>query len=462
MQIIKESEGNYLHDDIEVYGNIARKGGLGNLLEERYFGLGINILSEADFIDAGVELKVSPYEITKTKKFRAGERLVLGMISNTTPVEFDFLNSQFWRKNSLILLVYYLRDRSLQNNLLYKIDYVKLFTPPKKDLKIIMEDYKKIVNKIASGRAHELSESDTMYLGACTKGSTAKKSTVPQFYPPYIPARRRAFCYKNSYMNYVLNNYIMKDIDTYEPIIKDEKQLESTTFEEYIINKINNYAGKTDKELCNIFSREYNNNKSQWIDLAYRMLGIKSNAAQEFIKANIVVKAIRLEENGSMRESSSLPPFQAKKLIEEDWEDSVLYNYFEETKFLFVIYKKFGDLYILKGSQLWNMPYQDLNTYVKEGWVNVRNKIKNGLIFTKIGSKDNFKIINNLPKKNDNPVIHIRPHAAKRFYILSSGELIGPGSYSDGDELPDGRWMTRQSFWLNNNYILNQLEDHFK
>lgn len=462
MQIIKESEGNYLHDDIEVYGNIARKGGLGNLLEERYFGLGINILSEADFIDAGVELKVSPYEITKTKKFRAGERLVLGMISNTTPVEFDFLNSQFWRKNSLILLVYYLRDRSLQNNLLYKIDYVKLFTPPKKDLKIIMEDYKKIVNKIASGRAHELSESDTMYLGACTKGSTAKKSTVPQFYPPYIPARRRAFCYKNSYMNYVLNNYIMKDIDTYEPIIKDEKQLESTTFEEYIINKINNYAGKTDKELCNIFSREYNNNKSQWIDLAYRMLGIKSNAAQEFIKANIVVKAIRLEENGSMRESSSLPPFQAKKLIEEDWEDSVLYNYFEETKFLFVIYKKLGDLYILKGSQLWNMPYQDLNTYVKEGWVNVRNKIKNGLIFTKIGSKDNFKIINNLPKKNDNPVIHIRPHAAKRFYILSSGELIGPGSYSDGDELPDGRWMTRQSFWLNNNYILNQLEDHFK
>ena len=30
-------------------------------------------------------------------------------------------------------------------------------------------------------------------------------------------------------------------------------------------------------------------------DLAYRMLGIKSNRAEEFEKANIVVKAIRIE-----------------------------------------------------------------------------------------------------------------------------------------------------------------------
>ena len=27
----------------------------------------------------------------------------------------------------------------------------------------------------------------------------------------------------------------------------------------------------------------------------------------------------------------------------------------------------------------------------------------------------------------------------------------------DANELPDGQWMTTQSFWINNNYILNQL-----
>ena len=47
-------------------------------------------------------------------------------------------------------------------------------------MKIIKDDYEKIVRKIQNGRAHELSEGDTMYLGACTKGATAKKycSTV--------------------------------------------------------------------------------------------------------------------------------------------------------------------------------------------------------------------------------------------------------------------------------------------
>ena len=260
----------------------------------------------------------------------------------------------------------------------------------------------------------------------------------------------------------LLNNYIIKNIDTYEPIIKNENQLEHETFEEYVVNTINKYAGKTDRELCELFSREYNNNKAQWIELAFRMLGVKSNSAREFVKANIVVKAIRLEKNGNMVESSSLPPLRAKELVEEDWENSILYNYFEETKFLFVVYKKVGDAYELKGSQLWNMPYHDLETYVKEGWTNIKNILKNRLILTKQGDDSSFKVKNNLPKKNDNPIIHIRPHAAKRFYVLETGEIVGPGSYSDGDELPDGRWITRQSFWLNNNYILGQLEDRLK
>jgi DNA mismatch repair protein MutH len=36
------------------------------------------------------------------------------------------------------------------------------------------EDWEKIVNKIKKGNAHNLSEGDTMYLGACTKGSSSK------------------------------------------------------------------------------------------------------------------------------------------------------------------------------------------------------------------------------------------------------------------------------------------------
>ncbi len=47
---------------IEAYSNKARKGGLGNLLEEVYFGYKANSKPEADFNEAGLELKATPFQ----------------------------------------------------------------------------------------------------------------------------------------------------------------------------------------------------------------------------------------------------------------------------------------------------------------------------------------------------------------------------------------------------------------
>lgn len=441
------------------YGERSRKGGLGNFIEEQFFCYKANSDSEPDFPEAGVELKVSPYEEKKNGKLSAGERLVLTMISYEHAVEPDFNKSHLWAKCHLILLIYYLRDRTKKSNLDYRIDFAKLFTPPKEDLDIIIQDYKTIIDKIASGRANELSESDTNYLGACTKGASAEKSTVPQrYYAPEKLARKRAFCYKTSYMTYVLNNYIISDAETCESIIKAADELEGKTFEDYVISKIDKYIGKTDKELCRLFDREYNNNKAQWSDLAYRMLGIKSNKAEEFIKAQIVVKAIRLEEDNRIVESSPLPAFSFKELVNEEWEDSELFAYFDETRFLFVVFKRDGNEYKLKGSQMWNMPYVDLNEKVHKGWIDIKKTVEDGVELTVTCNG----VRNNFPKKGDNEVIHIRPHAQKSFYVFEDGSTYGSGRVSDSDELPDGRRMTKQSFWLNNTYVLSQLDESLK
>jgi len=459
MQVIENSCSDEEHrkEIMEAYGNRARKGGLGNLLEEEYFGYKANGKSEADFSEAGVELKATPYEKKKNGELKAGERLVLGMISYEKPIESDFYKSHMWEKSRLILLIYYYRNKQLLNNLLYSIDYVKLFTPPQEDMDIIIQDYKIIVDKIQSGKAHELSESDTMYLGACTKGATAEKSTVPQYYAPSIPARKRAFCYKVSYMTYVLNHYIASDRVMYEPIVKDVDALKKQSFESYISGMVNQYVGKSDRELCLLFEREYNNNKAQWIELAYRMLGVKSSKAEEFEKANIVIKAIRLEENGEMRESMSFPPFQFKDLVQETFDESELFSYFDETRLFFVVWQKQGNEYYLKGCQLWNMPNIDLNVTVREGWEAVKQTIMDGVRFTKKKVTNGFVIQNNLPGKHDNRIIHIRPHAQKSAYKFSSGEIIG-NIDRDANELPNGEYMTTQSFWINNSYILEQLE----
>lgn len=96
----------------------------------------------------------------------------------------------------------------------------------------------------------------------------------------------------------------------------------------------------SDKELCEKFGMEYNNNKAQWNDLAFKILGTRGEHADEFEKANIVVKTIRIEENNNMRENMSFPPFKFLDLIKENYDDSTLHDYFEETRFFFFVWKK--------------------------------------------------------------------------------------------------------------------------
>lgn len=465
LQYAKQLEGHTFLDVMEQYleyhgmsvegaltDDTHAKGQLGNFLEKFYFGYKLNGDQEADFKEAGVELKQTCIDIKKDGSYTAGERLSITNISFKEPVEHDFYKSHVWEKIRLMLLIHYIRDKSVQR-MLYKIMFVNLFTPPADDLNIIIDDYMKIISKIEAGKAHELSESDTLYLGACTKGATAAKSMRPQFYGDHTLARKRNFCFKRNYMDYILHMYVLKDEVPYERIITDSDELKKQTFEDIIIGRISTYIGKTDKHLCKKLHRKYNNNKSQWIDLAYRMLGIKGNHAEEFVKANIVVKAIRLEEDGDMCESMSFPAFKFVDLANQKWKDSDVYKYFSETKFLFVVYKRVGSTYVLKGAKLWNMPADDLNKTVRAGWKSVRRIIRKGVQFS-VSSKG--KVSNNLPGKNDNKIIHIRPHAKKSAYRLSDG-LVRGNVERDANPLPDGQWMTTQSFWINNSYILEQL-----
>ena len=455
MEIIAE-KGHTNESAIEAYANKLRKGGLGNLLEEVFFGYKANSNQEADFAEAGVELKVTPYEVTKKGELRAGERLVLTMINYDGPVEMNFYKSHAWDKMRLILLIYYWRNKQLNTNLLYKIGYVKMFTPPEADMEIIKRDYAFIVKTIQEGRAHELSEGDTMYLGACTKGATAEKSTVPQYYGDKVPARKRAFCFKNSYMTYVLNHYIVGK-EGGNAILKDAAVLKEKSFEEILKDIVSRYIGMSDKELCEKFGREYNNNKAQWNDLACKILRIRDEHADEFEKANIKVKTIRIEENNTMRESMSFPPFRFMDLVEEVYEECTLHDYFDETRLFFFVWKKDRDVYRVKGCLLWNMPHHDLEVTVRKEWEQYQRIIRYGVEFIKcVDSNGKISFKNNLPNKTETEIIHVRPHATKAAYRFNNGEEYG-NVERDANILPNGEYMTTQSFWINNDYIIKQI-----
>ena len=334
--------------------NKNRKGGLGEIIEERFFHYRCNNDSRPDFDKAGVELKVTPYKINKNGSIAAKERLIITMIDYFSVVEEKFEDSHMWNKARLILLIYYLYQQDIRSRLDYKIGYAKLFSPPETDIKIIKNDFEIIVEKIKSGKAHELSEGDTMYLGAAPKAATSKDRRKQPFSSEL--AKPRAFAFKNSYMTYVLNNYIVPGKDTYESIIKDGIE---DNFEDYVVEKINAYRDYTVESLCREFQIKFERKpKNLEAMLAYRMLGIKGNHAEEFEKANIVVKTIRIGKNNTIKESMSFPTFEFKELIEEEWETSTFGTYLSETRFFFVVYKfDKNDMLRLKGCQFWNIPF---------------------------------------------------------------------------------------------------------
>ena len=174
--------------EIDKTGRISTgKGAIGTVIEESWFGYSPNSESEPDFPEAGVELKATPY-IRTSNGIRAKERLVCNIINYMTEYQKTFKTSAFWHKCETMLIMSYEHRKDVPKAD-YRIDKAILFSFPMEDLVIIEQDWEKIISKVRSGQAHLITEGDTLYLAACTKGANAS-SVRPQPFSP-IPAKQR-------------------------------------------------------------------------------------------------------------------------------------------------------------------------------------------------------------------------------------------------------------------------------
>lgn len=229
------------------------KGYCGWVIEESLFNYHPNNNSEPDFPEARVELKVFPFRITKKGKISAKERLVCNIIDYEEEAKkIEFEDSSFWHKcETMLLMPYeYKKDESKDQYIIY--DAI-LFTIPDEDLVIIKRDWDIIMEKIRKGQADLISESDTMYLAACTKGAN-KSSTRKQPFSD-TEAMQRAYSLKSGYMTQVLRKYVFGDNECFS-IIKDWHRLESRSFEDIVTGDFKLYKGKTIKELFILFSKD--------------------------------------------------------------------------------------------------------------------------------------------------------------------------------------------------------------
>lgn len=431
-------------EEIDKHG-YKGKGNFGQILEKFYFGYEPNSDAEPDFKEAGIELKSSPLKTLRNGEFRSKERLVLNIINYLEVHKEEFETSSFWKKNAHLLLVFYLHDKDL-DLLDYIIKLVDSWKYPNEDLKIIQRDWELINQKIKDGKAHELSEGDTFYLGACTKGSTALKSYRKQ---PFNEekAKQRAYSLKQGYVNHIIANIAQEETAVYGKIIERPEILEEVrSIEEIVILKFHPFYGKSAEQIEQDLGLELNQKaKSYFANLTNAILGIElGKKIEEFEKADIQVKTIRLRENNLPKEDVSFPNFKYQELVETDWEDSD-FKTILESKFFFVFYQFEGKDLILRKVKFWNMPHSDI-LEAKAVWESMVKTVSNGEIVKEVTDKGVRKTY--FPKKTENRISHVRPHArnATDTYKLPVA-----------DKLTGLTEFTKHCFWLNASYVRDEI-----
>ena len=423
------------------------KGNFGQVLEKFYFGYEPNSLAEADFAQIGMELKSSSLKQLKNKEYRSKERLVLNIINYVNVVNQNFENSDFVKKNACILLIFYLHQAGF-DILDYLIKLVEEWSFPSTDLEIIRKDWELITKKIVDGKAHELSEGDTFYLGACTKGANALSFRKQPF--SEIPAKQRAYSFKQGYVNHIIASIANESIETYGKLIPNVQVAKKQTIEEIVISKFKPFYGKSEEDIVKILNIKINTKaKSFYANLTKVILGIElDKEIEEFEKAEIIVKTVRLKENDLPKEDISFPNFKYEEIVNQDWEDSDFKDVLEH-KFLFVFFQFENEKLILRKVKFWNMPYLDL-IEVEKVWTKTKQIVAKGEIVKEIKTNKKGKEIRltNFPSKKFSSISHVRPHATN---ALDNYDL------PKKDKMTNQNEYTKHCFWLNNTYVKNEI-----
>lgn len=440
--------GKTLRDFVwEDYKPKKGKGSLGQMVENIFFLLETNNYAGADFSEAGMELKCTPLKKSKQDDYLIKERLVCNMINYCEVVKEDFEHSHFYLKCQLMLLLFYLHQSNTDN---LDLDFVfsVLWKLPEKDLLIIRHDYEVILDKIKQGKAHEISEGDTMYLGACRKGQKGD-SLMEQPYNSNVGAPRRAFSLKMAYMRTILDYVVQSGNNAVSNVagIKSElvstKDLKNKSFDDILLSRFKPYFHLSYKKIAKRKNVDISNNPKNKLAMIANAIAVSDkcanvNRSEEFIKAGLTMKTIRVQANGVIKEAMSFENIDYIEVAEcEEWIDSRLYELFS-SRFMFVVFKEQNagkEDYVLDDVFFWTMPQEDLN-FAEEYW----NHIKKNILDDHISEQYWWK-------GADKKKFHVRPKAQKA---------------SDLAPTPNGKLAKKFCYWFNNDYVREIIENRNK
>jgi hypothetical protein len=340
-------------------------------------------------------------------------------------------------------------------DLLFKL--IDLWEFPDVDLQIIRRDWEFIVAKIKQGKAHEISEGDTWYLGASTAGAGHGYGRAQPF-NAFRKAKPRKFSLKKPYLDHVIAVLSRKRGKKFGRIINESKLITSVhALEDVVVRHFRTFYGMAVDDIMRHLGVKLNPTSKHFAaQLTKAVMSIElQNEIEEFEKAGIITKTVRLEPNGLPEQSVSFPAFKYKELVKESWEESV-FKANLDSKFMFVFFQfdkpknEKGEEsakrnLILKKVKFWNMPEADIKE-AKKVWSKTVNLVKKGRIVK--GFKNNGNRITFFPGSSDNRVSHVRPHGKDRndVYDLPTPDIeTGLTKY------------TKYCFWINNSYVRDSI-----
>lgn len=426
-----------LGPDIEAHG-IKGKGNFGQALERHFFLYEPNSDTGPDFPEAQLELKTTGL-LPGEDGWRAKERLKLNSINFDSLQHETFDRSAFLEKNRRMLLVCYVYVKG-QPVIERVIRLADIWDIPEDDLIQMEAEWNLIAEYVRCGRAHELSESLTNYLGACRTGQGKGRDFVSQPCSP-IPAQRRAFSFKQPYVTRIIKEFELRSRRVRREestLVSDSVQLERAGgFERLVLERFQPFVGLTEAEAWGMLDPEIrrpspgNKNRRQWLNSA--ILGVPGRRSiEEFEKSGIAMRSFPLLSRGRRpKEDFPFAAFEFSDLMGERWESSALRTDLLN-RFLTVFYRQDDSgVYTLEDAVFWGFPETLLDSRVRETWVKAVRLIRQGRS-------------DELPKATETGLVFLRTHGRDS---------------SDVSWLPNGAAVPKVSFWLHKDFLQSVFDD---
>ena len=137
------------------------------------------------------------------------------------------------------------------------------------------------------------------------------------------------------------------------------------------------------------------NTKNRYQLIAKAILGVRAKKIEEFEKADVLMKTIRVGNNGDIKESMSFRQIKFYDIINQEWEDSDWYQDLNRRMFFVVFKANMRGEYLLSRVKFFSIPTADMRVLEKV-WIDTKEKI----------SKGDFE---SFIKQSDKRLGHVRP-----------------------------------------------------